>query len=231
MTAPLPRAGLTGNQLKIIALVTMTIDHIGLELFPHVPLLRIIGWLAFPIFAYMIAEGCCHTRNRRRYLLSMTALAALCQVVYLVAMGSVYMSVLVTFSLSILLIYALDYGRKRGGTAWLVPLALLSAIYFVSEVLPILLRGTGYGIDYGLWGILLPVFVYLGKDRPTKLFLAALALCLIAAGSGSAQWWGLAAIPLLALYNGTRGRRKLKYLFYIYYPAHLVVIHLLSYIL
>ena len=59
--------GLSGNQLKIIALIAMTIDHIGLQFLPHVTILRIIGRLAFPIFAYMIAEGCLHTRNRRRY--------------------------------------------------------------------------------------------------------------------------------------------------------------------
>ena len=65
MTAPHSSVGLTGNQLKLIALVTMTIDHIGMQLFPRVRLLRIIGRLAFPIFAYMIAEGCRYTRNRR----------------------------------------------------------------------------------------------------------------------------------------------------------------------
>ena len=231
MTAPASRPGLTGNQLKIIALITMTIDHIGLELFPHVPLLRLIGRLAFPIFAYMIGEGCRYTRNRRKYLLSMASLAALCQLVYFFAMGSVYMSVLVTFSLSILLIYAIDYGRQRGGTGWLVPLGVFTAIYFLSEVLPLLLRGTGYGIDYGLWGILLPVVVYLAKDRPAKLITAALALSMIAMDSAPAQWWGLSAIPLLALYNGKRGKWKMKYLFYVYYPLHLVVIHGLSFIL
>lgn len=231
MSAPASRPGLTGNQLKIIALVTMTIDHIGLQLLPQFPLLRIIGRLAFPIFAFMIAEGCQYTRNRRKYLLSMVCLAALCQLVYLVAMGSVYMSVLVTFSLSILLIYAMDYGRERRGTAWLVPLAAFTAIYFLSEVLPRVLRGTDYGIDYGLWGILLPVVVYLAKDRPRKLLMAALALCMIAIGSSPAQWWGLSAIPLLALYNGKRGKRKMKYLFYIYYPLHLVVIHGISIVL
>ena len=61
--------GLTGNQLKLLALITMTIDHIGMILFPHIPLFRIIGRLSMPIFAYMIAEGCRHTRNRKKYLL------------------------------------------------------------------------------------------------------------------------------------------------------------------
>ena len=57
--------GLTGNQLKLIALITMTIDHIGFMLLPQVKILRAIGRIAFPIFAYMIAEGCQYTRNRK----------------------------------------------------------------------------------------------------------------------------------------------------------------------
>jgi hypothetical protein len=61
---------LTGNQLKLLALLTMTCDHIGVSLFPQALWLRVIGRLALPIFAYMIAEGCRHTRNRKRYLLS-----------------------------------------------------------------------------------------------------------------------------------------------------------------
>lgn len=231
MNSPLFRPGLTGNQLKIIALITMTIDHVGLQLLPGIPVLRIIGRLAFPIFAYMIAEGCQYTRNRKQYLLSMAALAAVCQLVYLFAMGSLYMSVLVSFSLAIGLIYAMDYGREHGGAAWMVPLCVLTGIFLLSEVLPRLLPGTDYGIDYGLWGILLPVLVYLSRDKTSKLLMATLALCMIAMASGPAQWYALLSLPLLALYNGKRGKRKMKYLFYVYYPAHLVVIHLLSYIM
>ena len=225
------RPGLTGNQLKIIALVTMTIDHIGAQLFPGIRLLRIIGRLAFPIFAYMIAEGCQYTHHRKKYLLSMSGLAATCQLVYYFAMDSLYMCVLVTFSLSILLIYAVDHGRKQGGAAWLAPLGLLTAVYVLTDILPFLLRRTDYGIDYGLWGILLPVLVYLGRSRREKLWMLALSLILLGLTYGGPQWYGLLAIPLLALYNGKRGKRKMKYLFYIYYPLHLVVIHLLSIIL
>ena len=94
-------SGLTGNQLKIIALISMTCDHVGLQLFPDVLFMRILGRLALPIYAYMIAEGCRYTRNRRKYLLRMASLAAVCQVVYFFAMGSLYQCILVTFSLAI----------------------------------------------------------------------------------------------------------------------------------
>lgn len=220
--------GLSGNQLKIIALIAMTLDHIGVVLLPRVTFLRIIGRIAFPIFAWMIAEGCQYTRNRRKYLLSMLGLATVCQAVYFFAMGSLYMCVLVTFSLSIGLIYLMEDARQRSGTAYLAPLAAFCGIFFLCRVLPDLIPYADYAIDYGLWGVLLPVMVYFEKEKNTKLRNFALGLILIALHSGTIQWFSLLTLPLLAAYNGTRGKRKMKYLFYIYYPAHLVVIHLLS---
>ena len=58
---------MTGNQLKMIALITMTIDHVGVILLPQYPILRIIGRLSFPIFAYMVAEGCHYTHDIKKY--------------------------------------------------------------------------------------------------------------------------------------------------------------------
>lgn len=103
--------GLTNNQLKIIAMVSMLLDHVGLVLFPSVQILRIIGRLAFPIFAFMIAEGCAYTRNRRAYLLKIAVVALLCQIVYAVAERSLYQSVLVSFTLAILTIFSIDRFR------------------------------------------------------------------------------------------------------------------------
>ena len=68
---------LSGNALKIIAAITMFIDHMGLMLFPKTLIFRYIGRLAFPIFAFMIAEGCRYTRNRLRYWGGLSALALL----------------------------------------------------------------------------------------------------------------------------------------------------------
>ena len=220
--------GLTGNQLKIIALIAMTCDHVGLQLFPQATILRIIGRIAFPIFAYMIAEGCQYTHNRKKYLLAMWGLAATCQLVYYFAMGSLYMSVLVSFSLAIGLIYLIDREKNRSSHAYLAPLAALCGIFFLCRVLPDLISSTDYAIDYGLWGVLLPVLVYFEKEKSGKLRNFAICLALIALEYGGIQWFSLAAVPLLALYNGKRGKHKMKNLFYIYYPAHLVVIYLLS---
>ena len=217
---------LSGNQLKLLALITMTCDHVGLQLFPDVLALRIIGRLSMPIYAYMIAEGCRHTRNMGKYLGTMLAFAALCQGVYFFAMGSLYMSILVTFSLAIGLIFLIQ--RAQNGFAAAVPglLAGIAAVYALT--LPGLLPGTDFGIDYGFFGVMLPVLIYLGRNKWESLALGALGLTALALTYGGIQWYGLAALPLLALYSGKRGKYKMKYLFYIYYPAHLAAIYAIS---
>lgn len=224
-------SGLSGNQLKLLALLSMTLDHIGLQLLPRLEILRILGRLALPIFAYMIAEGCRYTRSRRRYLATMAAMALVCQGVYFFAMGSLYQCILVTFSLSIALIYLTDHAMHRqSAAAWLPALLGFGAAYFLSNVLPGLLPGTDYGIDYRFAGIVLPVLISLGRIKREKLALTAVGLVLLALQSGGRQWFALAALLPLALYSGKRGRRNLKNLFYIYYPAHLAAIWLLGYL-
>ena len=223
------KKGLSNNQLKLIAMLTMTADHVGLMLLPHIPALRLVGRLAFPVYAYMIAEGCRHTGSMPRYLGGVAALAAVCQGVYFFAMGSVYQSIMVTFSLSILLIWLLQTAlRKKTVWAWLIAAIGIGAAYFTSEVLPGWLPDTDFGVDYGFLGILLPVAVWVGRSRGEKLLCAAVVLSLMAVGGWSGQWFALLALPLLALYNGQRGRLRLKWLFYVYYPAHLVILQCLA---
>ena len=113
MQSQISRFGLTGNQLKILAMIAMTCDHVGVQIFPNLLWLRIIGRLAMPIYAYMIAEGCRHTRDRKKYLLRLLGMGALCQVVYLLAMKSLYMCILITFSMSVCLIGLLDKVEKE----------------------------------------------------------------------------------------------------------------------
>ena len=224
--------GLTGNVLKLMAIVFMTVDHIGVVLFPNIMLLRIIGRLAFPIFAFMIAEGCTYSKNRKKYLLTIVAFAAVCQIVYLVAMQSLYMCIFVTFSLSIVLIYTLDNAiKKKTVLAWGLCAFAFAAVYFVADVVPVKFNVGDFRIDYDFAGILVPVLIYLGRNKWQKLILAAAALALLSTVHGWIQWYCLLSLPLLFLYNGKRGKGKMKYLFYFYYPLHLVAIQFLSYVI
>lgn len=214
---------LSGNQLKLIALICMTIDHIGLILLPQYRVLRLIGRLSFPIFAYMIAEGCRYTRSMGKYLASLSAVAALSQLVYFIFLRSLSMCIMVTFALSVGLCWLFRTAREKKSFLWtvLAP-AGIGAVFFLTDILPAWLQGTGYQIDYGFLGVMLPVVLYLLKGRKAKLAGMLVMLCLLALWANwSLQWFSLLALPLLALYGGHRGRWKLKWLFYVYYPVHL----------
>ena len=217
--------GLTNNQLKLIAMLTMLIDHIGVYLYPDVMLLRIIGRISFPIFAYMIAEGCRYTKNRGEYLGMIAALGVICQVVFYVAMGSLYMGILITFSLSILCIYAVDYFlKKKDFASGLLMVFTLLEVLFLVKILPSMATFTDYDVDYGLVGIVLPIVVYYMPKKLYKLAAAAGVLLSMGWSSGGIYWYAMLSLPFLALYNGQRGKHKLKYMFYIFYPAHLVLL-------
>lgn len=232
METRIANKGLTGNQLKMIAVITMTIDHMGLALFPQQILFRVIGRLAFPIYAFMIAEGCVHTRSMGRYLGTLAAVAAVCQAVYFVAMGSLYQCVLVTFSISVAIIALLKRAvEKQSVSAWLAVACGVALAFFVTEVLPGFLKHTDFSVDYGFVGIMLPPMVYLAKGRKQKWCVCAMLLLILGWRVGGVQMWALLALPLLALYNGRRGKWKMKYFFYIYYPLHLVVIQGLTLLL
>ncbi len=225
-----PTIGFTGNQLKIFALVCMTLDHIGLLLLEQYRVLRYIGRLSMPVFAWMIAEGCRYTKNRPLHLLTIASAALVCQGVYWVAERSMTQCIMVTFSLSTILIYSLDFAMQRKGVApWCLPALVFSAIVYACLFLP--KRLPGFYIDYGVFGVLLPAAVYLGQTRGEKMFVAACCLAGIAVNSGPWQWFSFASLPLLYFYNGQRGKLRLKYLFYLYYPLHLAALYGISLLL
>ena len=155
---------MTGNQLKILALIAMTVDHIGVVIFPQLTVLRVIGRLAYPIFAYMIAEGCFYTHDKKRYLGGIVALGTACQLVYFFALGSLEQSILSTFALSIVTVYAVQLADSRRDVRGTLALAgALALDAFVCWGLPSLLRPSDFSIDYGFWGVLLPVLSYLPR--------------------------------------------------------------------
>ncbi len=218
---------LSNNQLKILAVLSMLADHVGKELFPQLEFLQIFGRLAFPIFAFMIAEGCFYTRKKRQYFLKIAGLAVGCQLVYFIAEKSYYQNVLVTFSLSILTIFAIDnFIKKKNLSSALLVAIDASAVIFLCLGMPVLVKG--FQIDYGFSGLLLPVIVYFAPKKPLKLVAAFVMLVFLSIDLGGIQWYSLLSLVPIALYNGKRGRLKLKYLFYVFYPLHLAVIYLIK---
>ena len=215
---------MNGNTLKIIAAFAMLIDHVGLMFFPENTLFRIIGRLAFPIFAFMIAEGCKYTRSRLRYFFQLFGLALGCQIVYFIADGSMYLSVLFTFSLAVLTIFALQYCKAK-------PTAL-PLLLFITTVVAVYVLNQLLDIDYGFFGCMLPVFAAAFHstrfDKPLlNILMLALGLLLLWISLGGLQLYALAAVPLLLCYSGRRGKIKMKYFLYIFYPAHLALLQVI----
>ena len=139
-------------------------------------------------------------------------------------MGSLYQCILVTFSLSILLCMIAKKAREKKTLCWYLLLLLsVFGVWLLTEMLPEYLRHTDYAVDYGFLGVMLPVLVFLAPKKRWKLVIAAGVLLLLSSDNW-VQLPSVLAVPILALYNGTRGKWKLKYLFYWYYPVHLVII-------
>lgn len=241
-----------GNTIKLLAAALMLVDHIGFLLYPGLPVLRDIGRVSMPLFAFMVAEGCRYTKNKFRHFSLMFLLGVACQVVYyFFDGGSLYMSILITFSLSVAMIYALQYFKKclfdqsckpldkvLSGLTFCASVFVTYAINTVGEV-----GGTAFTVDYGFWGCMLPVFAavtdFRGVELPEKWkFLDGyyIKLALFAVGtvllclqpSGLNEWYSLIALVPLALYNGEKGKVKLKYFFYVFYPLHLALLQAIA---
>lgn len=227
------KISLNNNQLKIIAMVAMFIDHIGKAFFPQVAILTIIGRISFPIFAFMIAEGCTYTKNRKKYLGMIAGMAIILQFANYTITKSLEMSVFVVFSLSIITIFSMDTLIKSKSVMhklfMIFPLAL---VIFCSFIAPTLFKSLNFYIVYGFVGILFPVAIYFAPSKKAKIAVAVLMVILLAVATGYRhQWWALLSIPLLALYSGKRGKAKLKYLFYIFYPLQRIIIFVIAYII
>ena len=230
---------LSGNALKIIAAVAMLIDHIGLMFFPSMTILRIIGRLAFPIFAFMIAEGCRYTKNKLRHFLTLAGFALAIQVVYFVAMDSLLMSIFVTFSISVILIYSLQYFKHcLFDKDCALYKKIASGLLFIALTFGAYALNLYLDIDYGFEGSMVPVFASLMHSTknsppmlkkldtmPVNLAFFGIALAYMAFVGRPINYFTLLSIPLLLLYSGKRGTKKLKYFFYIFYPLHLVVLY------
>ena len=224
--------GLDGGALKGIAAALMLIDHVGAILLPETVILRCIGRLAFPIFAFFIAEGYAHTQSFGRYLLRMAIWAAVSEIPFNLEFGHFFVpgrqNVLWTFCLALLTLRGLEeLRRETGGARYLGCGAALAAGFAAGELLR---------VDYGGWGVLSVALFYLcrqGRYARPGLLAGMLVLNGLCIGSMKTAVFGIqvpiqifavAALPLLWLYNGRPGAKGWRWAFYVFYPAHLLVL-------
>lgn len=203
---------LDGFTLKIIALLSMTCDHIGVFFYLG-PEWRIIGRLAFPIFAFVLVEGFYHTRNRQKYFFTIAGAGLLMQLpLYL--MGERTFNIFLTLALGLIALQLLSYRSYLS----------IAPILFLAWFLP---------FDYGLYGLLLILGFYLFRQKPVLLVgytVIITGLGLIIDHLSLLQLYSLFALPLLLMYNGQRGKNW-KWFFYLYYPLHIIIINTLVLIL
>ena len=236
--------GLTNDKLKIIAAAAMLIDHIGAYLLPTVIILRMIGRIAFPIFAFMIAEGCEYTKNKKKYLRNIFILALFCQVVFYPFKPPTHMRIPVTFLISVILIFLLQncVSAISGDSSFLHK--ILSVTILFVAALAVSYVNSILDIDYGFWGCMTPVMVSVvyhiknaaeNDDGPSVLYrkigMLTMALMFVYNVYGGVQIYSFFAIPLLAVYNGKRENIVPKYFFYVFYPLHLAGIYAVQYMI
>lgn len=233
--------------LKLIAMIAMLCDHAGKMLFPQYPVMRIIGRLAFPIYAYCIAVGCVYTKNPLRYLQRIVALALISQPLYAVSMGHSSQSMYaVSFAeqplRSALNFYMQSWTRKP---SILLALALgVILIWTIRErrlvlsiALCIFIWHFQNKLDYGWRGIALMLLFYAFSSRwwLSLPFVLAFMLWWGMSGSGynlfgisfSMQAFAMLSLPLIYIHTHS-GVRLPKWLFYAFYPAHLALIYVLD---
>lgn len=236
---------LSGNIIKILACVFMFIDHLGYIFFPKQIIFRIIGRIAFPLFAFMISEGARYTRNKVRYFITVAAEALIIELVYLMLFGRLAMSVFLTFSFSIPMIYALDGFKEKLFSDKGVRVKVPAGVIFLASVAITFTVSNFIKFDYGFCGALVPVAASLfsmPKNAPDilkrldcifcRVLLTAAALFVLTLEiKAKIQIYSLMAVPFLLFYSGKRGKANIKYFFYLFYPLHLAFLQILAWII
>jgi len=195
------------SYLKAVACLFMLIDHIGAFLIPALPILRIIGRLSMPLFAYQLTIGYIHTSNQYRYFKRLTILAFISQIPYFLLRGY-QLNILFTFLFALLLIWSIDNKSIYG-------LLILPLIPFCS---------------YGLYGTLTVLIFHYSKSFRESLarFSGITIFYWLILGI----WQQLFAIfSFLFIYRPLSIKIISKRFFYLFYPVHLTLIYILQRIL
>lgn len=225
-----PHTGLNANQLKLLAVAAMVVDHCTAILFPAVPgawLLRLFGRLTAPVMCYFIAEGYAHTSNLRRYLGRLLLTAAVSHVPFVLCQGG------------------LDRLFRTTGVIWTLFLGLLALAASESDRLPLwgkFLAVLGccllaWNADWSWYAVLwiLGFGTFRRDKRRAFTVFAAVGLLYVLQDAAAPSLFTLSrcgvflAIPVLLCYNGTLGMRSraLQYGFYWFYPVHLLLLWLI----
>lgn len=223
--------------LKLIALITMTIDHIGFNY--NIDILRFIGRMAFPIYAFLLVNGLKHTHSKTKYLLNIFIFIIISEIPFDLFISSKLIdmshnSIFITLFIGLLLIILLDYLKSKiKGKDKLNKLVFFS-IAFSFIVLFSLLNVVVHG-DYGFRGIMLIGLLYLIDDFKDKrilyLILLFISLSILVIDTSTYVKKGVYFSSIfIFFYNDKKVsiNKYLKYIFYLYYPIHMFILYLLK---
>lgn len=210
------KLGINSFQLKMIAIIAMIIDHIGLFFFPEHILFRIIGRISFPIFAFLIVEGFYHTRDIWKYMFRLGVFAVLSEIPFdLLTTGKVFdlrhQNVFFTLLIGVVLMYV--YEKQY------------STFSKVSTVFLIMLAGDIFRTDYGSWGVLMIFCFFIFRERIAAKLISVAVINIVV--FGYIQAFAVMALLPIYFYNGEKGRGY-KYFFYFVYPVHLWIIWIIK---
>jgi hypothetical protein len=218
--------------IKVIAILSMIVDHFALFYFPDSFPLQIIGRLSFPLIAWLIANGAVHTKNIDRYLIRLGAFALLAQIpyevgYYVAGSQTLFLNVLFTLFFGLLAIRSLQLPVHPYVRAFLVA---------VCVVVPGILHA-----DYGVGGILSILAFYIYYDRPKMMVLSQIVILMfltnlrffIGPGYGflvmhPLEEWAVLALPVILLYNKRRGYATglFFYWFFVIQAALITFLHI-----
>jgi hypothetical protein len=221
--------------LKLIAALTMVIDHVAFVFFTRTSdlysIFRIVGRISFVLFAYMLAEGFHKTKDVKKYLLRMGLFAIIIEAFligyYLVSNDNMILqfNIFLTLFSGLLGLY-LFYQPNQ---------------YLKILVIPIIIGAELLSFSYGAYGVLMIILFGISFNKVTNmLHLIFLNLVFINVPLLSTlglseygkfpaiQWYSMMAIGFIFLYNFKPGKYRLKWFFYIFYPGHILLLYLIK---
>ena len=235
MSEVVKNRGISANALKTVAVLCMLADHIGLvflrdlqtqQLFFRVIYyaMRAVGRVTFPIMLFMLIEGLLHTGNVLRYIGRLAVLALVSEIPFdLLFNGTMWdpsrqnvvftLTICLTVTAAIRKIYSSDavHGEWRIIVSGAATAAGCLTAYFLK-------------CEYGYMAVAAAVLMYaFRKNRITEYCIGSAVFVI----RNLFQLFSFLAVPLICMYNGEKGRGW-KYIFYVFYPAHLLLLFIIK---
>lgn len=207
--------------LKLIALITMMIDHYGAIFQNGINGYRIVGRLAFPIYAFILVEGYFHTSDVKKYAKRLLLFAFISEIPFDLAFyGELefkHQNIFFTLFIGLMTMYFIDNSEKYKVNKFFI-------------ILISILLATGLSVDYSFVGVIYVIAFYFTRDMPKNEKILRIGIIIFLtnlAFTGYTQQFSLFSLPFIYIYNGELGAKNkvIQNLFYIMYPMHLLLFY------